>query len=197
MPADISEQVFGPGAVFGLFPAGERLFWWAGARRAEGAGDPPSGRKRDLLETFKGWPEAIPEVIEATPEQTIDRMDLYDRPTVKGWTVGCVTLLGDAAHPTMPSLGQGAGMAIEDGVVLARELASVNLADHAAVAAALDRYQARRMPRTNAIVNRSRKISQISRWANPVLVNLRAILLSHAPQRVWQKIGEHEHTYEL
>lgn len=195
---DMSYQVFGPGAIFGLFPAGDRLFWWAGARKAEGVGDAPIGRKAELLELYAGWPHSIPEVIDSTPEKMIDRADLYDRPPVRNWTVGRVTLLGDAAHPTMPSLGQGAGMAIEDGVVLARELVGVeDLARPEAVEGALRRYQERRMPRADAVVKKSWKISRMSRWEHPALVAARATLLSRAPKRLWQKTGEREHTYEL
>ena len=82
-----------------------------------------------MLSIFGDWPEAVPELIESTPEEIIDRQDVYDRDPVSRWSDRRVTLLGDAAHPTMPSLGQGAGMAIEDGVVVARELAPATVAE--------------------------------------------------------------------
>jgi salicylate hydroxylase len=66
---------------------------------------------------------------------------------VPQWTKGRVTLLGDAAHPTMPTLAQGGNMAIEDGYVLAR-----NLARHQDDApAALRAYVAERLPRTSRV----------------------------------------------
>ena len=49
---------------------------------------------------------------------------LFDRPPLETWTRGRVTLLGDAAHPMLPFMGQGAGQSIEDGLVLARCLAA-------------------------------------------------------------------------
>ena len=112
-----------------MYPVRSRLFWYAGAMRPEGLGDPPVGRKRDLLDIFDGWPEGVPEVIGATPEEIIDRQDVYDRDPVDHWSDRRVTLLGDAAHPTMPSLGQGAGMAIEDGAVIGRELSAADALD--------------------------------------------------------------------
>jgi salicylate hydroxylase len=68
---------------------------------------------------------------------------VFDRDPLPQWTKGCATLLGDAAHPMLPFLAQGAAMAIEDGYVLARELARAG-----DVALALARYEAERRPRT-------------------------------------------------
>jgi salicylate hydroxylase len=68
---------------------------------------------------------------------------VFDRDPLPEWTSGCATLLGDAAHPMLPFLAQGAAMAIEDGYVLARELARGD-----GVVAALARYEAERRPRT-------------------------------------------------
>ena len=62
---------------------------------------------------------------------------------MKTWTVGRVSLLGDAAHPMLPFLGHGDGMAIEDGVVLARCLFASD-----SVEEALQRYEAARVERT-------------------------------------------------
>lgn len=74
---------------------------------------------------------------------------LYEREPLPQWSVGRVSLLGDACHPMLPFMAQGAGMAIEDGVVVARCLAQAQqLAD---VAPALQRYAAARQARTAEI----------------------------------------------
>lgn len=73
---------------------------------------------------------------------------LYVRDPLPTWSKGNMTLLGDACHPMMPFMAQGAGMAIEDGIVLARCLADANGDD---VPAALARYQAARLDRTSQI----------------------------------------------
>ncbi len=74
---------------------------------------------------------------------------LYEREPLPQWSVGCVSLLGDASHPMLPFMAQGAGMAIEDGVVVARCLAQAQqLAD---VAPALQRYASARQARTAEI----------------------------------------------
>lgn len=79
---------------------------------------------------------------------------LYEREPLPAWTVGTVTLLGDACHPMLPFMAQGAGMAIEDAVVLGRALAGA--ADRAQAAAALQRYETARRDRTARIQLASR-----------------------------------------
>ena len=73
-----------------------------------------------LLERFKGWPEPIPTVIDATPEEQIIGLPIFDRKPVTSWGRGRVTLLGDAAHPMTTNTSQGGNQAIEDGVLLGR-----------------------------------------------------------------------------
>src|SRR4029450_12386472 len=65
---------------------------------------------------------AVPRAILAAPEHW-QKWALYDRPPLARWGKGAVTLLGDAAHPMLPSLAQGAAMAIEDAAVIAQRLA--------------------------------------------------------------------------
>jgi 2-polyprenyl-6-methoxyphenol hydroxylase-like FAD-dependent oxidoreductase len=164
----------------------------------EGAVDSPAGRKHDAAQTYSGWPESIPEVIEATPDDQIYRGDLYHRLPVKSWSKGRVTLLGDAAHPTMPAFGQGAGMAMEDSAVLARELGSVSdLGDSAVIAAALSRYEKPRITRTSGIVNQARIMAKMCTWKNPLAMTARAALISSLPNRLWERTYESEHSYRL
>ncbi len=79
---------------------------------------------------------------------SVTRSALHVREPMKQWSRGRITLLGDAAHPMVPFMAQGACMAIEDAVVLARALEHCAPAE---VPAALTRYDAARMPRTAEI----------------------------------------------
>jgi hypothetical protein len=67
---------------------------------------------------------------------------IRDRKPLKQWSKGRATLVGDAAHPTSPYAGYGAGMATEDGCFIGRRLAGVGLSDYAAVRHALDAFEA-------------------------------------------------------
>ena len=181
-------QAVGPGGGFGLHPKGELMYWFGAMVRPEGAPDPPEGMKHELRQHFGDWYDPIPAVIEATPEEMIFHADVYDREPLKTWGTGRVTLLGDAAHPTTPATGQGAGMAIEDAAALAEELSlDPELEDAERVTAALRAYEGRRLPRTTSIVNTAWRLSQIYNWRNPVASKLRETVLRLTPAFVQRK----------
>ena len=104
----------------------------------------------DLKTDFQGWHEDIQTVIDLVDKHECYRWALYRRPTIENWSSDRVTILGDAAHATLPYLAQGAAMAIEDGAVLTRSLEqSEEIAD------ALQLYQRNRAERTARVVNTS------------------------------------------
>ena len=76
---------------------------------------------------------------------------LFDRAPMESWSVGRVTLLGDAAHPALPYMGMGAALAIEDAVVLGRCVA----AEPDDVSKAFKRYEAARLPRASLVQTES------------------------------------------
>ncbi|MDM0021322.1 FAD-dependent monooxygenase [Variovorax saccharolyticus] len=80
---------------------------------------------------------------------TVLKTALYERDPLPHWSKGPMTLLGDACHPMMPFMAQGAGMAIEDAVVLARNLAGAD--SRSRVQSALERYEAMRIERASRI----------------------------------------------
>ncbi len=79
---------------------------------------------------------------------------LCDRDPILNWTDGCVALLGDAAHPTLQYMAQGACMAMEDAVCLAYEVDSAS----GDIASAFEAYRARRVHRTARIQIQSRLV---------------------------------------
>jgi 2-polyprenyl-6-methoxyphenol hydroxylase-like FAD-dependent oxidoreductase len=110
----------------------------------------PSSRD-ELITAHAGWNEALLDMFRHVDH--VYKWGIYDRDPLPQWTLGHVTLLGDAAHPTMPTLAQGGNMAIEDGYVLAR-----NIDRHAKdIPAALNAYVAERQPRTARVTLQSRQ----------------------------------------
>jgi salicylate hydroxylase len=99
---------------------------------------------------FAGWHADIQTIIEAADREGCYRWSLHNRPAIRNWSTPRVSLLGDAVHPTLPYLAQGACMAIEDGAVLTRALDEAD-----SIPNALLLYQRNRIHRTVRIVNQS------------------------------------------
>lgn len=178
IPADASllkpglkKEWWGPGVRFGLAHNGRgRMNWYIAANRKTGQVD-------DLTH---GWPHPIPEMIKASSQ--ILKTDIWARPPSSAWGRGRTTLLGDAAHPTTPNLGQGAGMAIEDALVLAQELAREALSPKA-----LRLYEKLRYQRTSATTNLSKFVGEMGQWSQPAAVALRTLFLKNCPAFLWSK----------
>jgi salicylate hydroxylase len=102
------------------------------------------GDVSDALAAYEGWHPQVRAVISSVEETFV--WGLFDRAPLPRWSVNRVTLLGDACHPMLPFLAQGAAQAVEDGVTLAALLSSSDDA-----VAALRRYETLRLPRTALI----------------------------------------------
>lgn len=105
---------------------------------------------QELRADFEGWHEDILAIVEAADRDACYRWALNVRPPLSNWSTSRVTLLGDAAHPSLPYLAQGAAMAVEDGAVLTRALT-----ESPDIPAALRLYQHNRLARTTRVVEES------------------------------------------
>jgi len=132
---------------------------------------------RDLAQWFGHFHAPVPTLLDATPDNALIWGDLHDLRPITQYAFGHVALLGDAAHATTPNMGQGACMAIEDAVVLARCMALA--ADQPAQA--LQRYQSLRMQRTHWVVNTSWRLGQMAHWRNPLATALRNTAIRLTP----------------
>jgi 2-polyprenyl-6-methoxyphenol hydroxylase-like FAD-dependent oxidoreductase len=151
-PQTFSES-WGRGMRVGIVPIGEgRVYWFVSETARERELVSGAGAKERFRRVLAGWHAPIPDLVEATSEDAFGLLDIFDRKPRRDWGKGRVTLLGDAAHPMTPNLGQGAGQALEDAVVLAASLKGA-----ADVEAALRRYEAERAPRANRIAKLSRQ----------------------------------------
>jgi len=117
----------------------------------------------EAIENYRGWHESLLRLFSASERHY--KWALYDRDPLARWTSGRVTILGDAAHPMLPYLGQGACQAMEDGCVLARALAA--MPDD--VDGALKLYERVRLPRASRVVLTARERGEdnhlVSPWA--------------------------------
>ena len=135
------------------------------------------GTKGELANDFRGWHEDVHAIIERI--ETPYKWAMMVRGPMARWSRGRVTLLGDACHPTLPFLGQGGVMAIEDGYILAACLAK-HFADPAA---AFTRYEDIRRERTAAVVRKSHENRRSA--FSPALADPKAVGIEVA--REWQQ----------
>lgn len=177
--AALEGETWGRGLLFGAVPLrGERLYWFASAAGVDDHGDPDPGRERDLLRArFDAWSQPAAALVARTDAATIIRSPLLERPVAGPLARGRTALLGDAAHPMFPNMGQGGCQAIEDAVELAAALAGTQ--DLADALASYDRERRRRVMR---IVARSRRTGQAALLRSPVASGLRNVVLRSIPE---------------
>lgn len=139
-------EVLGRGQVFGALPLGDATTYWYAARR-----EPPGGTAGlpHLREAFAGWPEPVRTLLAASHDEAVSRVDVMDRELPRHWAQARVVLLGDAAHPMRPHLGQGACQALVDAAVLAGLLEEHDPATAFAAFEAVRRRPAERVVRAS------------------------------------------------
>ena len=186
-------ESWGQGRRFGFVEVGEgQLYWFLTLNRGQVPIPEGSGSRDELVDQFRDWWRPIPDVIAATHPDAIIRNDLFDRPPADLWHRHGAVLLGDAAHPTTPNMGQGAGMAVESAAVLAHCLATVPHVEDA-----LAEYERLRRPRTASITRRSWHLGRLATLSGSVAIGLRNVLLGSVPQRLGQRQAEALFTYDI
>jgi len=144
---EVNAQIWmGPGKhVIIYYVAGKRLLNFVGIVEQNswtGESWTDRGDVKDLRAAFADWDPNLRAIFETIDETFI--WGLFDRAPLPCWSVGRVTLLGDAAHPMLPFMAQGAAQSLEDGVSLAACLRKIG-----DVTAAFERYEKLRLPRTS------------------------------------------------
>jgi 2-polyprenyl-6-methoxyphenol hydroxylase-like FAD-dependent oxidoreductase len=165
---EISGETLGQGARFGLLPMSDDRVYWYATQSLPADTKIEGGHREHLLKHFGNWHDPIPALLQAAQESEILHHDIYDLPPLVHWSLGRITLLGDAAHAMTPNLGQGACQAIEDAAVLARLVT-----EHTNLADALLAYEAERRPRVQQIWQQSRLLGEVGQWSNPLACTLR------------------------
>ena len=184
-------EMWGPGLRFGLVPIHhDEVYWFAVASgpRQEVIEEPVV---EVLREMFAGWQPLVEQVLEATNPEEIISTDCLDRPPRRTWGQRRITLLGDAAHPMMPNLGQGGCQAVESAVVLGRVLT-----ESEGLEAGLRRYEALRMDRANRFVKQSFQMGKMAQWKHPLARGLRDFGMRLAPSSVVRRSLVEQYDFE-
>lgn len=154
---------------------GGLVYWAADVALPKGANAALADKKTFLRAAFDGWHDPICELIERTDEDQLVIADFYDS-IPDHLARGPVALLGDAAHPMTPDLGQGACQGIEDAVVIAACLDG-EPDRHVALA----KYETVRLRRVRTIVRDSRRIGRIATAKSPAVSTARDLATRYMP----------------
>lgn len=156
----------GEGKRASMMPIGNnRFYYFFGCPMARGTIVEPEHRQRELKSIFAQWPSPVQCLIENLNPRELNRLEIHDLDPLKTMVKGRVALLGDAAHASTPTLGQGGCQAMEDAEILSRFLLTTNLG----VEYALKRYEAERKERTSTLVLKARKRADIIYGKDPYL----------------------------
>ncbi len=174
-------EAWGNGKRFGFSHLGKgRVFWFAAINTPQGSLVKGENKRHLALQQFKGWWEPIADVIDSTKEENILVHEIFDRKPLKKWHKGRVTLLGDAAHPMLPNLGQGGAQAMEDALILARYLKEC----FQEVEEAYSLYEQERIPRVTKIIKGSRMMARMMQLKNPAAMMVRNQILRNMPDEL-------------
>jgi 2-polyprenyl-6-methoxyphenol hydroxylase-like FAD-dependent oxidoreductase len=172
-------EYWGRGEVLGLAPLSQDRVYWYAAHRVEEESGGPEGSLAMLRQRHATWAEPVPSILAATDPATVLRHELYDRKPTGSWGRGAVTLLGDAAHPMLPFLGQGACCALEDAVALREALRG-----SAEPERALRAYERERAPRAKVLVDGSRAAARLCLVSSGLGGRLRNAAMAAVPERI-------------
>jgi 2-polyprenyl-6-methoxyphenol hydroxylase-like FAD-dependent oxidoreductase len=171
---DAQHFAFGKRAFFGYFIDEREILWFSNVPAADPADAKNVTPQRWLEVLRERHADDVPArdiVALLKPEDVAQPGPLEDIPTVRTWHRGRVVLVGDAAHPTSPSSGQGASQAIESSLELVRALRDMPTVDGAFAA-----YESARRPRVERIIARAARINN-NKAAGPVARVVRDLLM--------------------
>ncbi|MCC2628332.1 MAG: monooxygenase [Thermomicrobiales bacterium] len=172
---------WGPRTIFVCFyVSAGRLVNWVGNTQSDDDWQEESwsarGDRDEVLRLFAGWHPEVRELIAGTEQ--VFKWALFDRPPLETWTRGRVTILGDAAHPMLPYMAQGASQSIEDAFVLSSCLAT----DRNDPPRAIEEYATHRRERTAAVQAASREASRVVRLTDAAEIQARNARLGDNPE---------------
>lgn len=186
-----ASESYGKGKRVGIVPIRDGQYgWWATANEKFMIGDEPEGTKQKLLRLFADWHPPIQELIARSGH--IIKNSLSDRIPVRGWSKGNCTLLGDAAHPTMPNLGQGGCLAIEGAYILGEMIKKYGITE-----SIFDRYESLHYRRAKNIVEDSLHLGKLGQIENSLAVYVRNLILGSAPSSLTLKVVDKYFLYDV
>ena len=144
------------------------------------------GEIEELKKAYKGWNRTIETLLQHADPNTLYKWALHDRLPMKQWSKGRIVVLGDAAHPMLPFLAQGAAMAIEDGAVLANCIDNFDEVEEA-----LKYFEKIRKPRTSYVQSAARRNAKVLHLSGLAAI-LRNLVMGYIGNKIFKKLYSYD-----
>jgi len=179
-------EIYGKGKRVGIFPLpNNSAYWFAAVNMSEEIASQQKRTHESLLSHFANWAEPVHALIKNTPEEKLVLTKIFHDNNIHQLVKGNFVLLGDAAHPITPDLGQGACQAIEDAFVLTECFSKNN-----SIAENLAAYETKRLPRVKMIARNSFRLGNVRQWENPIAIAGRNLAMKMMPEKFALKMLE-------
>jgi FAD-dependent urate hydroxylase len=185
-PERTTRVYLGRGVQFGLNRMEGAHFSWF-IRTADASEDAAPLTVEEVVGYVHGWADPIEQVLHATDPDTMTRAPTFDAEPLPRWTKGRAALAGDAAHPMLNSISQGAAQGLEDGAALHALFAERGNDDIPGVLVA---YEERRRERAADFAKRSRFVGSLAVWQNPAACAFRSVFMRASGGIVWKKMQQ-------
>jgi 2-polyprenyl-6-methoxyphenol hydroxylase-like FAD-dependent oxidoreductase len=177
-PLHQNYEIFGRGKRIGIFLLpGNCAYWYAAVNMSVENASLQKRTVEGVLSHFKNWCEPVNTVVNNTKEDRLILTNILFAPHINKLVDGNIALLGDAAHPMTPDLGQGACQAIEDAFMLAECVSENNFIEEAFAA-----YEKKRIERVQFITTNSYRMGKLRQMGNPVSVSIRNNIFRFMPE---------------
>ncbi|OAB38420.1 FAD-dependent monooxygenase [Paenibacillus glacialis] len=174
---NVFTESWGSNGRFGIVPlTNDHIYWFACLNAIQSDPQFNNFTVKNLQRRFQEYHNPIPQVLALSQNEQLLHHDIMYLPPLSRYSFGRIALLGDAAHATTPNMGQGAGQAIEDSVILAGHIKrSSNVLE------ALERYNHDRVKRTGKITTMSNRVGKLAQLEGRVAVSLRNAIFPLMP----------------
>ena len=174
-----SKELWSTRGRFGMAPMRDGLiYWFACINTAPRNPAYQQLKPQDVAAIFTHFPSVVSDIIATTPAENLLQHDIYDIKPLQNFVFDRVVLLGDAAHATTPNMGQGAGQAIEDAIILGngfKQFKDVNKV--------LAHYEKKRVARTAKVIRLSRQIGETAQISSRPIAAARDFLFPLLPSK--------------
>ncbi|MCH6264473.1 FAD-dependent monooxygenase [Neobacillus citreus] len=176
-------ETWGTKGRFGIVPLNNnQIYWFACVNAPYQSKDLLDFTTNDLYHLFQTYHSPVPEIIKCTNDNDLIWNDIIDIKPMNRFAFNKILLIGDAAHATTPNIGQGAGQAIEDALILSQVLKSNRNMEEA-----FTEFENLRISKTKKIVNLSWRIGKAAQLDNRLLISIRNSIMRRLPSKIQEK----------